>query len=84
MFGTKEKHSSRNRAVDKIDWNLTRENYYILENNLSMQKKVKVSNFNSWDKSAIETFVTLGQNEIADLKKGGRGVWKNLPRPVGI
>ena len=48
-----------------------------------MQKKVKALNFNSSDESAIKTFVTSGRNEKADMEKGGRGVCKNLPRPVG-
>ena len=42
MFGNKEKHSFRNRAVENIDWNLTSENTDILENNLFMHKKKKL------------------------------------------
>ena len=82
MHGCKEKHSSRSRAVGKIEWYLISENYDILENNIFMQKKVKTLDLNSSDESAIKTFVTLGRNEIADMEKGGKGVSKNLPRPV--
>ena len=82
LHGSKEKHSSRNMDVGKIDWNLISENSEILENNLFTQKKVKTLDLNSSDESAIKTFVTLGRNEIADMEKGGRGVSKNLPRPV--
>ena len=82
MHGIKEKHSSRNRAVGKIVLNLIGENSDILENNIFTQKKVKTLDLNSLDESAIKTFVTLGRNEIADMEKGGKGVSKNLPRPV--
>ena len=82
LHGSKEKHSSRNMDVGKIDWNLISENSEILENNIFTQKKVKTLDLNSSDESAIKTFVTLGRNEIADMEKGGRGVSKNLPRPV--
>ena len=83
LFGSREKCSSRKGAVDKREWNLTSENSDILENNVFMQKKVKALDFNSSDESAIKTFVTSGRNEKADMEKGGRGVCKNLPRPVG-
>ena len=73
MFGSKEKHSSRNRAVEKLDWNLTTENSDIWGNNVFIQKKVKAFIFNSLDKSKIETFVTHGRSEIADMEKGGEG-----------
>ena len=69
--------------MEKRDWNLTSENSDILENNLFVQKKVKSLNSNSSVESAIETFVTPGRNEQADMEKGGRGVCKNLPMQEG-
>ena len=71
--GSKEKDSSRNMDVGKIDWNLISENSEILENNIFTQKKVKTLDSNSSDESAIKTFVMPGFNEIADMEKAGRG-----------
>ena len=77
-----KKHSSRKGAVGKIDLILASENSDIQENNLFTQKKVKTLDLSILEDSAIKTFATLRRNEIADMENGGKGVSKNLPRPV--
>ena len=51
-----------------MDWNLVSEIYGILQTIIFVRKKVKPTDLNSLDKSAIQIFVTLGRNENTDIQ----------------